>query len=242
MADLIPFEVKDYLAEAQSRVTEQFRDGKEDSGVKKVFGKYLELLIETQLVIQDTIKDLMQLRDVDSAIGAQLDVIGRIVGQERELVSADLYEYFGFQGAVGAQSFGQFGTPYGGYFKSDNTPSGKNVPLDDDNYRKYIKAKIFKNITASTPEEFISVVNLIFNTTQAYILEGQEAEFTLYFGRPITDFEKSLLNYISYKQSYPTRLLPKTVGVKMTLDYTGIPNFTGTGAGYGLNYGNSYGN
>lgn len=240
MADVIPFEVKDYLAEAQSRVTEQFRNSKEESGIKKVFGKYLELLIQSQLEIQQTIKDLMQLRDVDSATGAQLDVIGRIVGQERELIAADLYEYFGFQGAVGAQSFGQYGTSFGGYFKSESTPAGTNVPLDDDNYRKYIKAKIFKNITASTPEEFIAVVNLIFNTTQAYVLEGEEAEFTLYFGRPITDFEKSLLNYISYKQSYPTRLLPKTVGVKMNLDYTGIPDFTG-GAGYGLSYGTSYG-
>ncbi len=240
MVDLIPFEVKDYLIEAQSRVTEQFKESREESGIKKIFGKYLELLIESQLVIQETLKDLMQLRDVDTAIGAQLDVIGRIVGQERELISADLYEYFGFQGAVGAQSFGQFGTAFGGYFKSESTPAGTNVPLDDDNYRKYIKAKIFKNVTASTPEEFIAVVNLIFNTSQAYILEGQEAEFTLYFGRPITEFEKSLLNYISYKQSYPTRLLPKTVGVKMTLDYSGIPDFTDS-SGYGLSYGTSYG-
>lgn len=233
MADLIPFEMKDYLTEARERVTYQFKD-------KTVFDKYLQLMMNSQIEIQKTIRDLMQLRDIDTATGAQLDVIGRIVGQERELVAAELYEYFGFQGAVGAQSMGQYGTAYGGYFKSENTPAGKNVPLDDDNYRKYIKAKIFKNITASTPEEFIAVVNLIFDTKKAYVLEGSEASFTLYFGRPITDFEKSLLNYISYKQSYPTRLLPKTVGVSMTLDYSGIPDFTGVG-GYGLDYGVSYG-
>lgn len=233
MADLIPFEMKDYLAEARARVTEQFKE-------KDVFDRYLQLMLNSQIEIQNTIRDLMQLRDIDTAVGAQLDVIGRIVGQERELVAAELYEYFGFQGAVGAQSMGQYGTALGGYFKSENTPAGKNVPLDDDNYRKYIKAKIFKNITASTPEEFISVVNLIFNTTQAYVLEGEEAQFTLYFGRPITEFEKSLLNYISYKQSYPTRLLPKTVGVTMSLEYTGIPDFTGA-SGYGVGYGESYG-
>lgn len=225
--------MKDYLSEARGRVTEQFRN-------KSVFDKYLQLMLNSQIEIQETLRDLMQLRDVDTARGAQLDVIGRIVGQERELVAAELYEYFGFQGAVGAQSMGQYGTSLGGYFKSENTPAGKNVPLDDDNYRKYIKAKIFKNITASTPEEFIAVVNMIFNTTQAYVLEGEEASFTLYFGRPITDFEKSLLNYVSYKQSYPTRLLPKTVGVTMTLNYSGIPDFTGS-AGYGVGYGTSYG-
>lgn len=233
MADLTPFEMKDYLAEARARITQQFRGA-------PVFDKYLQLMINSQLEIQNTIRDLMQLRDIDTATGAQLDVIGRIVGQERELVEAELYEYFGFQGAVGAQSFGQFGTSFGGYFKSDSTPAGANVPLDDDNYRKYIRAKVFKNITASTPEQFIAVVNLIFDTTQAYVLEGENAEFTIYFGRPITNFEKSLLNYISYKQSYPTRLLPKTVGVTMTLDYSGIPDFT-NGMGYGESYGTSYG-
>ena len=233
MADLTPFEIKDYLEEARSRTTEQFKGA-------PVFDKYLQLMVNSQLEIQNTLRDLMQLRDIDTAIGAQLDVIGRIVGQERELVEAELYEYFGFQGALGAQSFGQFGTSFGGYFKSESTPSGKNVPLDDENYRKYIRAKVFKNITASTPEEFIAVVNLIFDTTQAYVLEGENAQFTIYFGRPINNFEKALLNYISYKQSYPTRLLPKTVGVTMTLDYTGIPNFT-TGGGYGEIYGSSYG-
>lgn len=233
MADLIPFQVKDYLAEARERVTEQFK-------TKDIFDKYLQLLLESQIQIQQTLKDLMQLRDVDTATGVQLDVIGRIVGQERELIAADLYEFFGFVGAAGAQPMGEIGSGLGGIFYTANTPLGKNRPLDDETYRKFIKAKIFKNVTASTPEEFIAVVNLIFDTDQAYVLEGDDAEFTLYFGREITNFEKSLLNYISYKQSYPTRLLPKTVGVKINLDYTGIPSFTGA-TGYGVAYGMGYG-
>lgn len=233
MADIIPFEIKDYLVEAKARVTEQFLSA-------DIFNRYVELLIESQTLIQQTLKDLMQLRDVDTATGTQLDVIGRIVGQERELIAAELYEFFGFVGAPLAQPMGAIGSPLGGIFYSYNTPLGNNRPLDDETYRKFIKAKIFKNVTTSTPEEFIAVINLIFDTDQAYVLEGDDAEFTLFFGRPITDFEKSLLNYISYTQSYPTRLLPKTVGVRITLDYTGIPSFTGSG-GYGYGYGESYG-
>ncbi len=233
MAETTPFIMKDYLAEARTRVTEQFKSA-------EIFDKYLQLLVESQIQIQNTIRDLMQLRDVDSAIGAQLDVIGRIVGQERELIEADIYPFFGFFGAVGAESMGELGSGVGGMFRSSRMPSGRNVPLDDDTYRKYIKAKIFKNITTSTPEQFISVVNSIFDTDQAYVLEGDDAEFTLYFGREITELEKSLLNYISYTQTYPTRLLPKTVGVQMTLNYTGIPDFTGAG-GYGYDYGEFYG-
>lgn len=233
MADIIPFEMKDYLAEARARVTEQFKD-------KELFDKYLQILLESQIQIQKTLKDLMQLRDIDSAKGSTLDVIGRIVGQERELIAAELYEFFGFIGAAGAKSMGEVGSGIGGYFYTAGSATGKNVPLDDETYRKFIKAKIFKNVTASTPEEFIAVVNLIFDTDKAYVLEGDNASFTLFFGREITGFEKNLLNYVSYKQSYPTRLLPKTVGVKLELDYTGIPNFTG-GDGYGNNYGGHYG-
>ena len=239
MPDLIPFEVVDYLAEAQTRVTEQFKSSKDLEGIKPVFNRYLKLLLESQIQIQNTLKDLIQLRDVDTAVGAQLDVIGRIVGQERELIEASVYEFFGFQGAAGAQSFGNKGTGVGGVFRSGQTASGSNITLDDINYRKYIKAKIFKNITTSTPEQFISVVNSIFDTNRCYVDERGDAEFEVYFDKPLTELEKGLLQHISYKQKYPTRLLPKTAGVKMTLKYTGIPDF-GVG-GYGFAYGATYG-
>jgi hypothetical protein len=231
MADLIPFTTVDYLSEARERVTEQFKD-------KSVFDKYLELLLYSQIEIQNTLKDLMQLRNIDTAVGAQLDVIGRIVGQERELIAADLYEFFGFVGALTAQPMGELGSSEGGIFYTFGTPLGGNRTLDDETYRKFIKAKIFKNVTASTPEEFISVVNLIFDTDTTYITEGAEAEFTVYFGRPLSNLDKALLDYISYNQAYPTRMLPKTIGVKMNFNFDGIPSGAG---GYGTGYGVSYG-
>jgi hypothetical protein len=230
MADIIPYEMVDYLQEARDRVTSVF-EGKE------IFDKYLQILLESQIEIQNTLRDLMQLRDIDSAKGAQLDVIGRIVGQERELIAADLYEFFGFDGALGALSMGSVGSSEGGTFWSLGTPLGGNRLLDDETYRKFIKAKIFKNVTASTPEEFISVVNLIFDTNETYITEGDDAEFTVYFGKPLTDLDKALLDYVSYSQAYPTRMLPKTIGVKMNFNYGGIPS----GGGYGSGYGDSYG-
>lgn len=233
MTDLIPFEVKDYLEEARGRVTEQFKSA-------DVFDRYLQLLVESQIQIQKVIKDLIQLRDIDTATGNQLDVIGRIVGQERDLIASDLYEFFGFEGALGAQSMGSVSTAEGGIFYSLRGSLGRNVPLDDETYRKFIKAKVYKNVTSSTPNEFIAVVNLIFNTTETYVLEGTDASFTVYFGRELSTFEKSLVEYISYTQAYPTRLLPKPVGVKINYDYTGIPPLEGA-RGYGLNYGSFYG-
>ena len=77
------------------------------------------------------------------------------------------------------------------------------------------------------------------------------------FGRILTAFERALLNYVSTSQGYPSRLVPKTVGVRINygefdggnyFGFQGAPGakgfgeFTGTygyGLGYGLEYGDS---
>ena len=121
-----PFEIVEYLEVARERVTEQFKR-------KEVFDKYLQILLAGDMDIQETLEELMQLRSIDTAVGVQLDNIGEIVGQPRELLEADLYEYFGFQGAPNAQSMGTSGDPsVGGLFYSYGTPFGGNVNLDDE--------------------------------------------------------------------------------------------------------------
>jgi hypothetical protein len=246
------FEIAPYLETARERVTEQFK--LENGAV--VFDKYLQILIEGHIEIQEALQDVMQLRSIDSAVGVQLDNIGEIVGQPRELLEADLYEYFGFQGADNAQSMGTLGNPsVGGLFYNFGTPLGGNVLLDDETYRKFIRAKIFKNVTSSTPEEFITVVNTIFQLPISITSEG-DAQVTLMFGRLLTPFEKALLNYVSYSSGYPSRLIPKTVGVRINygefdgvngyFGFQGAPNAKGFGElsgtyGYGLGYGLEYG-
>lgn len=247
----VPFTSIDYLEEARGRVTYAFKD-------KVVFDKYLELLIDQQLQIQQVFKDLLQKRSIDTATGVNLDIIGEIVGQPRELISADLFTFFGFEGAIGADTFGDGVSPLtGGKFYSFGDAVGGNVLLDDEAYRLFIKAKILKNTTASTPEEFISFVNYLFGTDSTFVAEGQ-AEYTVFFGRPLTAFEQVLLNYVSTSQGFPSRLIPKTVGVRVNFGYfhhgdyfgfQGAPGAKGFGDlgtsagtyGYGLGYGLNYG-
>ncbi len=246
---LVEFISTDYLAEARDRVTEQFKE-------KDIFDRYLQLLIDQQNSIQEVFKDLIQKRSIDEATGATLDIIGEIVGQPRELISADLFNFFGFQGALKADTFGDLGLPQiGSKFYDFGMPLGGNVLLDDETYRLFIKAKILKNRTASTPEEFLAFVNFMFGTdTTAIIAEG-EAEYTVLFGRELSAFEQVLLNYVSTSQGYPSRLIPKTVGVRINFGWfnadnyfgfqgapgaLGFGEFTGT-FGYGLGYGVGYG-
>ena len=248
---IIPFTEVEYLTEARERPGQQFVD-------KDVIDRYLQLLLKQQETIQQVFKDLLQKRSIDEATGAQLDIIGEIIGQPRELISADLFDFFGFQGALKAGSYGDINNPtVGSRWYDFGQPVGGNVLLDDNTYRLFIKAKILKNTTASTPEEFITFMNFMFGTTNTlYVAEG-DASYTILFGRQLSDFEQVLLNYVSTSQGYPSRLIPKTVGVRINFGYfetdnyfgfQGAPGAKGYGdlveddsTGYGLDYGLYYG-
>lgn len=243
------FTVIDYTEEARTRVTEQFKE-------QPVFDRYVQLLTKAQIDLENTFKDLLQLRDIDTANGAQLDIIGRIVGQDRELIAADLYDFFGMQGAINAFSMGDFtDLNVGGIFYSYGIDLGGNVELDDETYRSFIRAKIFKNITNSTPEQFITAIKLIFGLDKVSIIHDGDGVAIVLLGGQLTNFQRVLLTYISYSQGYPSRLIPKTVGVKINFgeflpnQYFGFqdsPGALGFGEesgtyGYGLDYGGHYG-
>lgn len=245
------FNVEDYLKTARTRTTEQFT-----LESAPIFDRYLQLLISGFQDVQEIFEDLMKLRSVDTATGAQLDIIGNIVGQDRELIAADLYDFFGMQGALNAFPMGDRNDPtVGGFFYSFGTDLGGNVQLDDDLYRLFIKAKIYKNNTSSTPEEFIQAIKMIFDADQVALVESGNANAYVYIGKQLSNFERILLTYVSNSSGYPSRLVPKTVGVGLGFgefqsnNYFGFsdsPGAKGFGDisgtyGYGLGYGIRYG-
>lgn len=207
------FEITDFVEIARSRITQQFFD-------KPLIDRTLQLLLFAQVELQNMLKDLMQLRSIDTATGEQLNVIGRIVGQDRVLLSSDLYEFFGFQGALKAGSFGTLeDDTIGAVWWSLGTPLGGNIELTDDVYRLFIKAKILKNTTSSTSEEFIQGLNLLFGDSAVLAIEEDEAEpsgnVLVLFNRELTDFELGLLSYSDNTSGYSSGLIPKTVGVNI---------------------------
>jgi len=246
---LVPFEEINHLENAREVVTEQFKN-------KPVFDKCLQLILSGLTECQSVIKDLIQKRSIDEASGAQLDVIGRIVGQPRELISLDVYKYFAFLGYPNGATFGDKNDPsIGGVFYSKGSPTGGNYTLDDLTYRLFIKSKIIKNRTASTPEELIKFVQFIFGQdTPVYLVEG-EASCRVFFGRNLSQIEVNLLSYISFDLGYPSRLIPKTLGVGMEFAtfnaraffaYQGVPNAKGYGSisdttGWGVDFGEDWG-
>lgn len=203
MSELNQFVNEEFLDVARDRVTQQFKN-------KPVYDKYLQLLLSGKVELQNVMQDVMQLRSIDTAVGAQLDVIGEIVGRPRALVFADLFYYFGFQGAAQAESFGSTTDPtVGGQWYSLNAPIGISREPSDEEYRVILKAKIIKNRTLATPEDVIEAYKFLFGVGQVVIEELGSAEVRIGIGKILTNVERGLL----FDLGGAGQLLPKPVGV-----------------------------
>ena len=215
------FNVEDYLAVARSRVTELFKE-------KPIFDRYLQLLIDEDVEIQNVFKDLMQKRSINTATGEQLDIIGRIVGQPRELIDTALLEYFAFQGYPNAMPYGDLNdTSLGGLYYDLNDPLAGNTLLNDEQYRLFIKAKIIKNTTSITPNQFLEFISFVFGVNINNVVAEGNAEFTVMLGKNLSSFERVLLNYVSYSEGYPSRFVPKPIGVRINFGQFNSNNFFG---------------
>jgi hypothetical protein len=203
VSELNPFVSEEFLDVARSRVTEQFKQ-------KPVYDKYLQLLLSGKIELQNTIQDTMQLRSIDSAVGAQLDVIGEIVGRPRGLVTSDLFYYFGFEGAAQAETFGSTTDPtVGGQWYSLNAPVGISREPSDDEYRLILKAKIIKNRTLARPEDIIEAYKFLFGAGTVTIEELAPAEVRIGIGKILNNVERGLL----FDLGGAGTLLPKPIGV-----------------------------
>ena len=203
MSELNPFVEEEFLNVARSRVTEQFKN-------KRIYDKFLQLLLSGKLELQEIIRDTMQLRSLDTAVGAQLDTIGEIVGRPRGLVTSDIFYYFGFEGAPQGESFSSTTDPTaGGQWYSLDAPVGISREPSDEEYRLILKAKIIKNRTLARPEDVISAYKFLFGASQVTITELAPAEVRIGIGKILTNVERGLL----FDLGGAGQLLPKPAGV-----------------------------
>lgn len=222
------FEIEDYVGVARTRYTEQFKG-------KPVFDKYIQLLLSGFEELQEVARQLQQERSIDTAVGAQLDVIGEIVGRPRGLVSAELFEYFGFQTAPQAGSFGSLTDPaVGAPWYSLGAPTGISRQPSDEEYRLILKAKIIKNRTLSRPEDVIEAYKFLFGTSTVIVDEPETGKVRIGIGKILSAVERGLL----FGLDGVGTLLPKTVGVEYTYSEfnagrvfatEGFPGSMGTG-------------
>ena len=205
---------------------------------------YIKTLLLESDNLEQVFCDLLEKRWIDTADGVQLDILGSIVGQSREFIDAEVFDYFGFSINPISQSFGtlnDLGT--GGRFRFINESVSGLRKLTDDEYRLFIKARIMANSTSSTPEDIISQIRFIFDSPLVLLVDG-DTKYEINIGRRLTLNEKSILSN--------THLIPKTAGVIGSyvtefdsfdfFSFQGIPNNSGFGSINNSGLGGKFGN
>lgn len=223
---------KNYYQEMKDRLTITFED-------KPVFDKYLKLFSSSFDSSQLAIKQLMQQRSIDSAVGKQLDIIGDIVGQPRDIVDSEFVKWFGYFNNPGASEYGDLSnSAKGGRYWDGEADLLSSVSLDDEQYRVFIKAKIIKNTTRATAEDVIEYLKFVFNAQYVQISDFTpgEAFVDITTAGNFTNFEKALLTMFS-TDKFDKWFFPKPLGVSMQFTVIlGLPFTYAGGSGTGRGY------
>lgn len=139
--------------------------------------QYIKTLLLEADTLEQVFLDLLENRWIDTAVGVNLDVLGSIVGQSREFIDAEIFDYFGFYNHPQAQSFGSLTTGEGGRFVYLGEPITGIRLLNDEEYRLFIKARIVRNYSSSTPENIISQIRYVFNSPLVFYSEIDSFDF-----------------------------------------------------------------
>lgn len=170
--------------------------------------KYIKVFAEELEDLHIALEDSMTKRLLDNAEGANLDVIGIIVGRKRGAFRTIGGEYFGFEKSIGGGTFGTVGDDeVGRVFRSESDVEVVYNPLDDESYRRHILAKIIINHRRITVPTVIRVVQLITNFDKVHITDGN-GTFNIHIPRELEDDEKLLLSEPGF--------VPKPPGISVT--------------------------
>lgn len=192
--------VINHVERGPSRIATQYRNSIR-------FQQFIAALMEQANEIEQALHQVAQITDIDLSEGVQLDVLGDIVGVRRIIPSVILRQFFGFQGAILAQTFGEEGDALvGGPFRDeDEVVTGTSV-LSDPEFRLLIRAKIVKNHSRGTNDDILRGLDFIFDAPVG-INDPGGMGVHIAVGRNLTTTELSLILSLD--------ILPRPAGVKI---------------------------
>ena len=148
-----PYEVS-YYAEHTDMCPSLFRESENlNKIIESIFSAYQSQQVDFLWLAENIL-------DIDEATEWHLDFIGNIVGQDRFSLDFNTEPYFGFDKSYQSETFNV------GYWNSRsyfNTSSSRR--LNDDEYRRLIKARAIYNSSTCTTDELLEVINLITDRT-----------------------------------------------------------------------------
>lgn len=159
--------------------------------------------------------------DIDTAVGEQLQVIGRIVVAPQSFV-AQLPMFPGLFSLTDGDEFGDEEAMFSALSISQDST------LSDELYRLVIRAKIVKNNGDATIDNILRGMNFLLPDAEVLrVTDGEDMSFSIEFYGPITNLERfALIN---------AQLVPKPQGVRFNgfLEGLGISEFGDVDAEFG---------
>jgi hypothetical protein len=162
--------------------------------------------------------------DLDNAIGAQLDVLGRIVGISRSVPDIIPKIYFGFSINPSDEGFASKFDPsrIGGPFYSKFSSAFTDLQLGDSDYRFFIRVKAAKNRASGyiSSDKYIGIQNVVLSAFdgRAYVVDNLDMTLTLYVS-PVVSLDRLRL-------ILALNLLPKPQGVRYKVIIQAEPGVT----------------
>lgn len=197
-------EEQDYKAIALSRLTDRHRSD-------EVFISILDTLVDLKETRQ---KEILQISesflDIDKSEGKNLDIIGKLVGEDRNLVNFIEGSYFGFIGARLSEAY-----DVGYWYSLYKNKYGTLRTLTDEEYRRVLKARVIKNSSDSGRDSLLQVLNLLLGNNSAKIKENM---FNSAIEVSILD-ETGLTSYYLSKYKSGDSLIPVPMGRRLTISY-----------------------
>ena len=162
------------------------------------------------------------LLNVDVAEKSHLDFIGNIVGQPRFLSDFNTEPYFGYEGSYQSKTFGSSSDPeVGGYWNSRsyfNTATSRQ--LNDDEYRRLIKARAIYNQSNCTTNDLLEVINLITDRDDNTVQLLRHGLINIR-----SDDDTGILSYFVDRLYSDDNILPIAAGVRVGLEDLSISSF-----------------
>lgn len=195
-------EALDHSALAKSRIISQYR------GQLK-FQAWIDILPAiANRSLESALQTIYNSYNVDLASDELLDVIGRIVGITRPILRTTATDVFGYEGN---DSY----TPYNVAPYIGSGDLNIDAPLNNDLYRKLIKAKIARNISDGTYDSIILLTEFILGFAVTALVDNGDMTFRLGFEREPDNGTAYLINNFD--------IIPRPQGVQL-LPYFILPS------------------
>lgn len=138
--------------------------------------------------------------NIDTAVGAQLDIIGRIVVVDRAFVGQIALDP-GLFALTDGDEFGDTDAVFASLFVDQDRQ------MSDDLYRLVIKSKIIKNNSDATIDSILFGMNFLLPDAEVLrVTDGEDMSFTVEFYGNITELQRYAL--------LQSNLVPKPQGVR----------------------------